>query len=232
MRQVVLDTETTGFDFKIGNRMIEIGCVELENRRFTGRTYHQYINPEYEVEEGAFKVHGLSNEFLSDKPLFAQIAEEFMQFIAGAELVIHNAPFDIGFINHEFKLAGLPYHPIANHCQVLDTLTMAREKHPGQRNTLDALCKRYGIDNSHRQLHGALLDAEILADVYLLMSGGQKGLQLDSADSDVSAQQTQLQRMDLSGFDLPVINATASEITEHERYLDKLGDACIWRQKH
>lgn len=232
MRQVVLDTETTGFDFKIGNRMIEIGCVELVNRRFTGRTYHQYINPEYEVEEGAFKVHGLSNEFLSDKPVFTQVAEEFMQFIDGAELVIHNAPFDVGFINHEFKLAGLSYYPVENHCQVLDTLTMAREKHPGQRNTLDALCKRYGIDNSHRQLHGALLDAEILADVYLLMSGGQKGLQLDSDESSADKNGALLQKMDLSQFDLPVIKANDNELAEHEHYLDGLGEACLWRNKH
>lgn len=179
MRQVVLDTETTGLDPKSGHRIIEIGCVELLNRKLTGRHYHQYVNPERVVDDGAIEVHGITNEFLADKPVFAQIADEFMAFCEGAELVIHNAPFDVGFIDWELKRLGSPrWRKVTAHCGVLDTLTLAREKHPGQKNNLDALCKRYFVDNSQRDLHGALLDAEILADVYLTMTGGQTDLAL------------------------------------------------------
>lgn len=173
MRQIVLDTETTGLEPAEGHRIIEIGCVELFNRRLTGKHFHVYINPEREVDEGALKVHGISNEFLRDKPVFTAILDEFITFVAGAELIIHNAAFDMGFLNHELKLAGSQYHPLETHCSVTDTLLLAREKHPRQKNNLDALCKRYQIDNSHRDLHGALLDAEILALVYLAMTGGQ-----------------------------------------------------------
>lgn len=188
MRQIVLDTETTGLEPQLGHRIIEIGCVELINRKLTGRHYHQYINPEREVDQGAMEVHGITNEFLVDKPRFKAIVGEFWDFIRGAELVIHNAAFDIGFLNHEF--ARLNMAPVTTECGVLDTLFMARQKHPGQKNSLDALCKRYGVDNSHRDLHGALLDAEILADVYLLMTGGQTALELGS-DNQASTQRSE-----------------------------------------
>lgn len=188
MRQIVLDTETTGLETSLGHRIIEIGCVELVNRRLTGNHYHQYINPEREIDSGAFEVHGISNQFLADKPVFASVVDEFMAFIDGAELVIHNAPFDVGFINHELKMHGRKYQSVENYCGVIDTLAMARQKHPGQRVTLDALCKRYAVDNSARTLHGALLDAEILADVYLLMTGGQTNL-FGGGDSSSGNQQ-------------------------------------------
>ncbi|HXH04115.1 MAG TPA: DNA polymerase III subunit epsilon, partial [Candidatus Competibacteraceae bacterium] len=183
MRQVVLDTETTGLDPAQGHRVIEIGCVELVNRRHSGRHFHHYLQPDREIDAEAIQVHGISNEFLADKPRFADIAAEFLAFVDGAELVIHNAAFDVGFLNHELRLYD-PAHPgLENLCRVLDTLVLARQLHPGQRNTLDALCKRYGVDNSQRTLHGALLDAEILADVYLAMTGGQVALGLEEAAS-------------------------------------------------
>jgi DNA polymerase-3 subunit epsilon len=181
LRQVVLDTETTGINPKEGHRIIEIGCVELINRRLTQNRFHVYINPEREIDAGAIEVHGITNEFLRDKPKFADVVDDFLAFAKGAELVIHNAPFDVGFLNHELGLLNHSAGAIEAQCGVLDTLAYARKKHPGARNSLDALCKRYGIDNSHRELHGALLDAEILADVYLLMTGGQFSL-LDEHD--------------------------------------------------
>src|SRR6056300_190974 len=184
MRQIVLDTETTGLETSLGHRIIEIGCVEVVNRRLTGNHYHQYINPEREIDSGAFEVHGISNQFLADKPVFASVVDEFMAFIDGAELVIHNAPFDVGFINHELRLNASKFRRVEDYCGVIDTLAMARQKHPGQRVTLDALCKRYAVDNSARTLHGALLDAEILADVYLLMTGGQTNLFGGNSNSD------------------------------------------------
>ena len=178
MRQVVLDTETTGIGE--GHKIIEIGCIELVDRKFTGRQYHQYVNPQRLVDPEAMEVHGITDEFLQDKPLFAHVANDFIDFISGGQLVIHNAPFDVGFMDREFsQLSGYP--KTADICTVLDTLVLARKMHPGQRNSLDALCRRYGIDNSHRELHGALLDSEILADVYLLMTGGQTNLILESA---------------------------------------------------
>ncbi|MGB5716746.1 MAG: DNA polymerase III subunit epsilon, partial [Gammaproteobacteria bacterium] len=179
MRQIVLDTETTGLEPADGHRIIEIGCVELNDRRLTGNTYHQYIQPDREIDAGAIEVHGITNEKLADKPRFTDIAAEFLEFIDGAELVIHNAPFDVGFIDHEFRLLEDSPGGVNDHCMVLDTLALARRMHPGQRNSLDALCRRYEIDNSQRELHGALLDAEILADVYLAMTGGQVSLSLD-----------------------------------------------------
>ena len=178
MRQIVLDTETTGIGHELGHRIIEIGCVELLGRKLTGKHFHVYLNPLRDVDEGAFRVHGISTEFLQDKPFFADIAEELIQFIDGAEVIIHNAPFDVGFLNAELKQAKWP-KPLHDHCSIFDTLVLARKKHPGQRNSLDALCKRYDIDNSNRQLHGALLDAEILAFVYLAMTGGQTNLFID-----------------------------------------------------
>jgi len=178
LRQVVLDTETTGIGE--GHKIIEIGCIELVDRKFTGRQYHQYVNPQRLVDPEAMEVHGITDEFLQDKPLFAHVANDFIDFISGGQLVIHNAPFDVGFMDREFsQLSGYP--KTADICTVLDTLVLARKMHPGQRNSLDALCRRYGIDNSHRELHGALLDSEILADVYLLMTGGQTNLILESA---------------------------------------------------
>ncbi|HAG78890.1 MAG TPA: DNA polymerase III subunit epsilon, partial [Pseudomonas sp.] len=186
-RVVVLDTETTGMPVTDGHRIIEIGCVEVIGRRLTGRHYHVYLQPDREVDEGAIAVHGITNEFLVDKPRFRDIADEFFEFIKDAQLVIHNAAFDLGFINNEFALLGQQERAeITDHCSVLDTLLMARERHPGQRNSLDALCKRYGVDNSGRDLHGALLDAEILADVWLTMTGGQTNLSLagDGESSD------------------------------------------------
>ena len=166
MRQVVLDTETTGLDPQQGHRVIEIGCVEIQNRRLTGRHFHQYLNPDREIDEAAIEVHGITSQFLADKPRFGQVEANFLEFVSGAELVIHNAPFDIGFLDHELKLSGSGQGKMANFCAILDSLLLARDKHPGQRNNLDALCKRYGVDNTQRDLHGALLDAEILADVY------------------------------------------------------------------
>ncbi len=185
MRQVVLDTETTGLEPHLGHRIIEIGCVEVVNRRATGRNFHEYLNPERDIDAGAAAVHGMTREKLAGKPRFAEIAARFMEFVAGAELVIHNAPFDVAFLDSELAqwVAGAGGEPVTirSRCRVLDTLALAREMHPGQRNGLDALCKRYAIDNSHRQLHGALLDARILADVYLAMTGGQNTLALDQA---------------------------------------------------
>jgi DNA polymerase-3 subunit epsilon len=232
-RQIVLDTETTGIDPRQGHRIIEIGCVELVNRRLTNNHYHVYIHPERDVEQEAIEVHGITNEFLADKPKFAQIAHEFLDFIKGAELVIHNAPFDVGFINHEFaKLPQMALGTVADHCGVLDTLELARKMHPGQKNNLDALCRRYGIDNSHRELHGALLDSEILADVYLLMTGGQTSFNLASANGG-SEDTGAIRRLPADRPALKVIEATAEELAAHEERLDLVmdkGGACLWRQ--
>jgi len=232
MRQIVLDTETTGIDPKEGHRIIEIGCVEVVNRRLTGNHFHVYINPGRHIEQEAIEVHGITNEFLADKPTFYQVAQEFVSFIKGAQLVIHNAPFDVGFMDHEFGMEASTKGVITNQiCDVLDTLTLARQMHPGQKNNLDALCKRYGIDNSHRTLHGALLDAEILADVYLLMTGGQTKLKLASS-SGSDADSTAIRRINRSANKLKVIKASADEITQHEARLDiveKAGGKCLWR---
>lgn len=232
MRQIVLDTETTGIDPKEGHRIIEIGCVEVVNRRLTGNHFHVYINPGRHIEQEAIEVHGITNEFLADKPTFSQVAQEFVSFIKGAQLVIHNAPFDVGFMDHEFGMEASTKGVITNQiCDVLDTLTLARQMHSGQKNNLDALCKRYGIDNSHRTLHGALLDAEILADVYLLMTGGQTKLKLASS-SGSDADSTAIRRINRSANKLKVIKATADEITQHEARLDiveKAGGKCLWR---
>jgi DNA polymerase III subunit epsilon len=235
MRQIVLDTETTGLETSQGHRIIEIGCVELFNRRLTGRHYHQYINPEREVDAGAFQVHGISNEMLADKPIFAQIAPAFIEFVGDAELIIHNAAFDIGFINAEFGRL-IPRQPyIETRCSVIDTLLLARAKHPGQKNNLDALCKRYGVDNSQRELHGALLDAEILADVYLLMTGGQTALSLGSnqaANKDSSAASTEIRRLVPGRRPLPILVGSDEELVLHEQKLAAIdkssGGNCIW----
>ncbi|RRV65857.1 DNA polymerase III subunit epsilon [Stutzerimonas stutzeri] len=219
MRSVVLDTETTGMPVADGHRIIEIGCVEVIGRRLTGRHYHVYLQPDREVDEGAIAVHGITNEFLTDKPRFRDIADEFFEFIKDAQLVIHNAAFDLGFINNEFALLGQQDRAeITDHCTVLDTLLMARERHPGQRNSLDALCKRYGVDNSGRDLHGALLDAEILADVWLTMTGGQTNLSLagdgESADGG-RPQPTPIRRLPADRPRTPVLRASVEEIAAH-----------------
>ena len=234
MRQIVLDTETTGINPSDGHRIIEIGCLEIENRRLTGRSFHHYLQPDRDIEVEAIAVHGITNEFLIGKPRFADIATEFFDFIKGSELIIHNAPFDIGFINHEYKKLDQSFVTILDACQVLDTLVLARQKHPAQKNNLDALARRYGADHRERRYHGALLDAEILADVYLAMTGGQVGLGLhDDSDGD-GAGQEMVQRLAASRLRLKVIRATAEELAAHEQRLDILdkasGGACIWRQ--
>lgn len=237
MRQLVLDTETTGLEVGLGHRIIEIGCVELVNRRLTGRNFHKYINPDREIDDGALEVHGITQEFLSDKPRFVDIWDEFKEFLQGDELVIHNAPFDVAFLNHEIGLLNLGLPSIQDQSSVVDSLALAREKHPGQRNSLDALCRRYSIDNSQRVLHGALLDAEILSDVYLLLTGGQGGLfdvaeetkSEDHVDKVINVSATDSQS--LSGF--LEVKASESEVREHEEFLsfieERNSNASIWR---
>jgi DNA polymerase-3 subunit epsilon len=228
-RQIVLDTETTGLEWEQGHRIIEIGCVELVDRRFTGNTFHQYLNPGREIDVGAIEVHGITNEFLADKPDFQDVAQDFIDYVRGAELIIHNAPFDVGFLDHEFRQTGHSAQ-IDDLCAVTDTLTLARKMHPGQRNSLDALCKRYDIDNSHRELHGALLDAEILADVYLMMTGGQVALILDTASGEGEGERTAdgIRRLSAERPPLPVVQADASELAAHEKQLAQMGEACLW----
>lgn len=235
MRQIVLDTETTGIEISQGNRIIEIGCVELIDRKLTGRHYHQYINPQRESESGALEVHGITSEFLADKPLFHQVVDEFLAFIDGAELVIHNAPFDIGFINYELSLCDKPLGTLEQYCGVVDSLVIARQKHPGKRVSLDALCSLYGVDNTQRDLHGALLDSEILADVYLLMTGGQTNLLLTEEDSnDGNTSISAIRRLDANRPPLKIITASVDELTLHEQRLDEIdkksGGNCLWRK--
>ncbi len=229
MRQIVLDTETTGIDPNDGHRIIEIGCVELVERQLTGRNYHVYINPEREVEAEAITVHGITNEFLKDKPKFAEVANDFFEFIKGAELVIHNAAFDVGFMDAEFARLK-PVRKTADHCGIVDSLAIARKKHPGQKNNLDALCKRYGVDNSNRDLHGALLDAEILADVYLLLTGGQTALSLD-AGAEEGSSGTGIRRLPAERPALNVIRASEDEHGAHEDFmamLEKQAGETVW----
>lgn len=232
MRQVVLDTETTGLEPAAGHRIIEIGCVELVNRRLTKKHFHRYINPERAVEAGALEVHGIEDDFLARQPVFAGVAREFVEFVDGAELVIHNAEFDIGFINHELsQVEGVP-DDIRERCSVLDTLGLARKLHPGQRNSLDALAKRYAIDNSMRELHGALLDAEILADVYLTMTGGQVSLSLDAETAEGGASEVRVPSVNRTGLTLAVPSASDDELAAHEAMLERLreqaGGAVLW----
>lgn len=229
MRQIVLDTETTGLNPRTGDRVIEIGCVELRNRMLTGNNFHRYINPGRDSHEEALAVHGLTTEFLRDKPKFEQIAQELRDYIDGAEVIIHNAPFDLGFLNHEFKMMGLP--DFVSHCSgVIDTLVNAKEMHPGKRNSLDALCDRYGISNGHRKLHGALLDAELLADVYLAMTRGQNSLTMD-LDDEVVVEGASLDAVALA--EVIVLCASADETAAHEellRGLDKqVKGTSVWR---
>jgi len=237
MRQIVLDTETTGLEPRLGHRIIEIGCVEVIDRRTTGNRYHQYINPEREIDEGAEEVHGISTAFLADKPLFKDIVDDFLNFVRGAELVIHNAPFDVGFLNHELNQLNQQNNHMEKICTVLDTLVLARKMHPGQKNNLDALCKRYDIDNSQRDLHGALLDAEILAETYLAMTGGQTMLSLggqgahsDELNSDLSAYKPRT--VNIEPGQLKVVKASAEELSTHEARLASINEMsdgkCVW----
>jgi len=235
MRQIILDTETTGLEHAAGHRIIEIGCVEIVNRRLTGQKFHRYVNPEREIDAGALAVHGIQLAQLKNAPKFAEIAADLITFISGAELIIHNAPFDVGFVNAEF--ARLPGEPrtVASLCRVLDTLALARSLHPGQRNSLDALCKRYSVDNSKRDLHGALLDAGILVDVYLAMTGGQSALALDTEANRTSnaLQVTGGATVRAAGVTLAVPSADAEELRQHEAMLDLIqkasGGKAVWR---
>ncbi|MGD8380317.1 MAG: DNA polymerase III subunit epsilon [Gammaproteobacteria bacterium] len=231
MRQIVLDTETTGLDPADGHRIIEIGCVELINRRFTRRTFHHYLQPDREIDAGAVEVHGITTDFLADKPRFADVVEDFLAFVEGAELVIHNAPFDVGFLNHELHLLGDGRPEVESICQILDTLQLARRLHPGQKNNLDALCRRYEIDNSKRDYHGALLDAEILADVYLAMTGGQARLSLDGSEEAGRQASRGIRRIEGKG-PLPVIPASEEERAAHRARLEAIRETagtCLWQ---
>lgn len=232
MRQIVLDTETTGLSTSDGHRIIEIGCIELVDRRITGRDYHRYLNPDRDIDEGAERVHGISIKDLEGQPRFPDVAGELLDFLSGAELVIHNAEFDVGFLEHELRLMGHARPAITDHATVLDTLGLARRMHPGQRNNLDALCKRYEVDASNRDLHGALIDADLLARVYLAMTGGQAALSLDVAEAAVEAQAsatTVTARPE--GLRLVLSEASDEERAAHEAMLDALeaGGTCIWR---
>ncbi|MFK5986370.1 MAG: DNA polymerase III subunit epsilon [Pseudomonadota bacterium] len=239
MRQIVLDTETTGLSPGNGDRIVEIGCVELVDRRLTGNTYHQYINPERDMPEEAFNVHGLSNEFLSDKPVFAQIVHEFIDFIKGNELIIHNAPFDLGFLNNEINLLGsikksLAINRIEDCCGCIDSLKIAKDLRPGQKNNLDALCRSYGIDNSNRDLHGALLDSEILADVYLAMTGGQTAMMFTGSDQNSLANQHQIIRLADNREKIQIINAAEDEVLAHQammEMIEKKAGQVIWSKQ-
>jgi DNA polymerase-3 subunit epsilon len=234
MRQVVLDTETTGLDPREGHRIIEIGCVELIDRRLTRNVFHQYLQPDREIDVGAVNVHGITNAFLADKPRFAEVAEDFLRYVEGAELIIHNAPFDVGFLDHELRQWRADTPSIRDLCEVTDTLAMARRLHPGQRNGLDALCKRYAVDNSHRDLHGALLDAEILADVYLAMTGGHVAFHLDVDVSEAGGDPRTRHRgqLDPGRARLRVVHADAVSCAAHAARLAAIqaasADGCLW----
>ena len=234
MRQIVLDTETTGLEVEKGHRVIELGCVELVNRRRTNRTLHHYLQPDREIDPGAQEVHGISAEMLAGKPRFAEVVREFLDFVADAELIIHNADFDVGFLNAELKVLGPDAPRIPGLCTVLDTLALARRLHPGQRNSLDALCKRYAVDNTGREYHGALLDAQLLADVYLGMTGGQAALLLDPNAGEAAAIQPAARPVVRDGLRLRVIRASAEDLEAHEVHLALLdrqsGGKTIWRK--
>lgn len=229
-RQIVLDTETTGLDPRQGHKIIEIGCVEMVNRRLTGNNYHQYLQPDRAIDEGAQAVHGISNEFLADKPRFVDVVKDFIEYIDGAELIIHNAPFDVGFLDHEFKLAGEEFGKVATYCGVIDTLVMARKMRPGKKNNLDILCKEYQVNNAHRELHGALLDSELLAEVYLHMTGGQSALSLDSEDTAGSASGASATRkLSADRKPIKIIKANDDELQAHQLIVEKMGDVGLWK---
>jgi len=231
-RQIVLDTETTGLEHRQGHRIIEIGCVELINRKLTGNNYHVYLNPEREIDQGAIEVHGITNEFLADKPLFIDIYQAMMDYLKGAELVIHNAAFDVGFLDAELEKVDAPVDKINDVCAVHDTLIQARKMFPGQRNDLDSLCRRYEINNSHRELHGALLDAEILADVYLAMTGGQTLMSLDAVNSSNNDSNEAGFKVNFSDLSLPVIQPSEQEASNHQQWIERLNEKvegqCVW----
>jgi len=224
VRQIVLDTETTGLEWSQGHRVIEIGCVELLDRRPSGRHFHRYLRPDRRVDAGALAVHGITNEFLAEQPRFTDVADEFLAFVTGAELVIHNATFDVGFLDAELARLGEPLRRLTDLCTVVDTLVLARRLHPGQRNSLDALCKRYGVDNSSRELHGALLDSRILADVYLAMTGGQGALGLGTVESPAEEALAAATGVRLA-FSIPVVRADAAELEAHARALAAIAGA-------
>ncbi len=242
MRQIVLDTETTGLSTSQGHRIIEIGCLEMVNRRLTGREFHRFLNPDRDIDEGAEAVHGISREQLETEPRFPEIVDEFLEFVADAELIIHNADFDVGFLEHELRLMEHARPTLTDHCTVLDTLTLAREIHPGQRNSLDALCKRYEVDASKRDVHGALIDSELLARVYLAMTGGQSSLLLDdehtdsgnrgAADSSGGLEHSGVKRAPAGngGYTLAVIEPSPDEVAAHDAMLEKIrkSGACVW----
>lgn len=234
IRQIILDTETTGLDPAQGHRVIELGCVEIVNRRRTGQRLHEYLQPDREISAEAAQVHGLTAEFLEDKPRFTDIVERFLDFVSGAELIVHNAPFDLGFLNHELRWAGARVQRLEDVCSVLDTLVMARQMHPGGRNSLDALCKRYAVDASGRVLHGAILDAELLTDVYLAMTGGQVALDLGLDFAGTSADPACVERARRSGAPLRVLLPTEEEQSAHAQFLQVLDRAangnCVWRR--
>lgn len=231
MRQIILDTETTGLEPALGHRILEVAGVELVNRRLTGNNFHRYVNPERDSEEGALQIHGLTGEFLADKPRFREIVDEFLDYVSGAQLIIHNAPFDVAFLNHELHL--LDRKPVAEHCpEIIDTLRMARELHPGKKNNLDALCERYQVDNSARTLHDALLDAKLLAEVYLAMTRGQESLMMDvqQAARDAGGPESGVNE----ALELVVLRADAAELAAHEKLLSDIdrasGGACVWKR--
>ena len=230
MRQIILDTETTGLDPSLGHRIIEIAAVEIVNRRFTNMQYHQYLNPEREIDSGALEVHGISAEFLADKPTFREVAKEMLEFIQGAELIIHNAAFDVAFLDYELALVNL--RPLTSYCPIVtDTLKMAKGLHPGKRNSLDALCERYQVDNAARALHGALLDARLLAEVYLSMTRGQESLLMDLVETSSPVFDSEFSTVDI---ELIVVRATPEEVTEHMRQLEDIDKAargaCLWKR--
>jgi DNA polymerase-3 subunit epsilon len=233
-RQLVLDTETTGLEPSQGHRIIEIGVVEMIDRRLTGNNFHIYLQPDREIDAGAIEVHGITNEFLADKPRFEDVADELSDYLRGAEVIIHNAPFDVGFIDAEYQRLENDV-TMASLCDVVDTLVMAREMHPGQRNSLDALCGRYDVDNKHRTKHGALLDSEILADVYLAMTGGQKSLGWEADDDKEGDANTKgVRRINREGLSLKVVKANSEELAAHEERLDAMsssGTTPVWRQE-
>ncbi len=233
MRQIVLDTETTGLEPSQGHRIIEIGCAEIINRRLTDARYHQFLQPDRDIDEGAAEVHGITAADLVDKPRFADVVDDFLEYVRGAELIIHNAPFDVGFLNNELGLLQKSYGSLSDYCTVLDTLALAREIHPGQRNSLDALCKRYGVDNSKRDVHGALLDAELLAEVYLVLTGGQVTLTLER-DEPTNVKTRAIKRFRPESGSIAVIRANDTELQAHDQRLEAIDQAsdgaCVWKR--